>query len=128
MQIDIPPDLGAELVKALLQEKVPYKSKQEFKERPFETLIFNLFTQKLRDSIWNLCEKGGERLQLAKEQERNGLLMALLTMVVHKVGNEIVVSRDEDGAWYEDTGLKLRIEQNENNMRLTVVEDDKEEE
>ena len=122
MQIDIPPELGQELVRALLHEKLPYKSKQEFKERPFETLIFNLFTQKLRDSIWNLTEKGGDHLQLAKLEERHQLTLALLTMIVHKIGNKVVISRDEDGAWYENTGLHLKIEQGEDAMTLTVVE------
>jgi hypothetical protein len=124
MQIEVPPEVGRQLVKECLCEGLRMKSQKEF---PLECLIFNLFTQSLRDRIFELADRNITAKHVAKQDERNGLLIALLTMVVHKLGTKdtVEIQRAVDGNWFEGTDLQLKIDQSDpEKIILTVEEDD----
>src|SRR5262245_23055280 len=121
MQVELPADLSRALVRDLIHERVPFKSEAEFRARPFETVIFNLYTRMIHDWLWSLTERGIVKSRFAQEQERYGLLMALLTMVVRKAGGKVVVERASDGQWYEDNDVQLVIQQDDDKMTLVAM-------
>jgi hypothetical protein len=125
MQIEIPPELGKTLIRDLVDEILPFRSKRHFAEHPYEWLIFNFFTDTLRDAIFSSALKGVSDKLLAREKERYELLVGLLTMVIHKVGNnKVEILRDEDGGWYDTTKLQLTIKQNDDSIVLAVEQGD----
>jgi len=122
MQVELPADLSRDLVKALINERVPFKSQQEFHERPFETVIFNLYTRMIHDWLWSLTEKGIIKSRFATEQERYSLLMALLTMVVAKMpGRTVTVTRETDGMWFEENPVQLVVQQDDDKITLVAL-------